>query len=301
MKKTFVLFAVSCFLFAACDKNGPETPEPTPPTPPVSEVQKIPINISTTIGTRATDTGFENGDKTGIYVVNYNGETAGSLQSTGNHVTNMSFTYSGSWTPATPIYWKDESTKADFYCYYPYVSSITNVTAYAFAVKANQSAEADYKASDFLWGKASGVSPTSNAVPIKVKHLMSNLLVYLEAGDGYKEEDLKTAEITLCNLKTNATINLATGEVTAAGEPAEMTPKAEETYFRALVVPQSLSGADLVKIKLGDYTYVLKETITFESNKQHTCKIKVNKTSEGVNISISGWDTDDNEYGGEVS
>ena len=151
MRKFLLFFLAGSFFLAGCSKGdggGDQTPEP--PTPPV-EPSKIPINIMTGIWTRATDSAFEQGDKTGIYVVNFNGESAGSMTTTGNHVDNMQFTYSGTWTPDTPIYWKDQSTKADFYCYYPYTENIGDVGAYAFSVKVAQSSESNYKASDFLW------------------------------------------------------------------------------------------------------------------------------------------------------
>lgn len=129
---------------------------------------------------------------------------------------------------------------------------------------------------------------------------MSNLLIYLKAGNGYKDEDLKQAQIAICGLKTDATIDLTTGRANAAGAMTEMTPKAEADCYRALVVPQSVADVDLIKVSIGEYEYVLKQTITFEANKQHSCTLTVNKTSEGINIEIGGWETDENDYGGSV-
>lgn len=296
MKKFLLFFPAGCLFLAACAEGGGEEPTTSPPVEP----SKIPINITAGVWTRATDAAFEQGDKAGIYVVNFNGASAGSLVTAGNHVDNMRFTYSGSWTPDTPIYWKDQTTKADFYCYYPHSTSVANVSVYPFTVKADQSSESNYKASDFLWGKAAGVAPTANPVQITVKHMMSNLLIYLKAGDGYKSEDLKQAKITICGMKTDATIDLATGKATASGTVADMTPKAEADYYRALVVPQSVANADLIQVSIGESEYVLNQTVTFEANKQHSCTLTVNKTSEGINIGIGGWETDENDYGGTV-
>ena len=64
----------------------------------------------------------------------------------------MGFTYSGTWNPDTPIYLTDNSTHADFYVYHPYVSSVADVTKLAFTAMDNQSAESDYKKSDFVYG-----------------------------------------------------------------------------------------------------------------------------------------------------
>ena len=106
MRKLLALAAVAAFMFS-CSENPTPEPEPTPTPPPTQE--KWAINISTSI-TRATDTSFENGDKVGIYVVNQ----PNTLKATGNHADNIGFTYSGSWSAVTTIYWKDETTKADF-------------------------------------------------------------------------------------------------------------------------------------------------------------------------------------------
>jgi hypothetical protein len=293
MKKNLLLF-VSSLCLLACS-GGSETEEiPTQPS-------KLPLNIGVNVATRATDTAFESGDKVGIYVVNYKNDSPGTLAASGNHVTNEAFTYSGSsWSSTTQLYWQDQTTKADFYGYYPYASSVSNVNSYSIAVQADQSTEANYKASDFLWGKKEGVAPTGSAVQLNLSHLMSNIIIYLKAGKGYTDSEVSNAAITIVGLKTNATLNMATGVVTATGTASDIKPKAESGYLRALVVPQSVSNAALIKVTINDYTYTLTQTVTFESNKQIKCTLTVDKIEEGLNIGISGWETSDIDYGGTV-
>lgn len=298
MKRFLLFFLASFALFISCSKDSAsEIPTPTPPSS--AEINKIPISISTQI-TRATDTDFEKNDKVGLYVVNYNGSTPGTLVSSGNHVDNMRFTYSGSWTPDEEIYWKDESTKADFYTYYPYTASISNVAALPLSVETDQSSEANYKASDFLWGKTAGVAPTKNTVNMSMKHVMSNIIIKLVPGDGYKVEDLAIAKIEICGLKTNATVNLTNGEITATGISADITPINETTQYRALVIPQNVTDIDLVRIKIGDNTYLLNQTINLLPNRQYTSTITINRSSQGINIGIGEWEEDDMDYGGTV-
>lgn len=297
MKKLLLFTVVFYTLFISCSKDTPgETP--IPDRPPI-ESKKIPISISTQI-TRATDTNFERDDKVGLYVVNYNGSTPGTLASTGNHVNNMRFIYSGNWTPDEEIYWKDESTKADFYIYYPYTSSISNIAALPTSVKTDQSTEVNYKASYLFWGKTEGISPSKMAVNMSVKHVMSNIIIKLVPGDGYKKEDLSTAKVTICGLKTNATVNLTNGEITATGVSADITPINETTQYRALVIPQSVTDIDLIRVKIGDNTYLLNQSINLAPNKQYTSTITVNRSSQGINIGIGEWEVDDIDYGGTV-
>lgn len=297
MKKIGWSVLLSSLMLIGCSKaEKTVTPEPEPPIEPA----KIPIAIATGLWTRATDSAFEENDKVGLYVVNYSGGSAGTLTNSGNYVNNMCFTYSESWQPETPVYWKDQTTKADFYSYYPYSASIGNVSAHPFSVRADQSAEADYKASDFLWGSRTGVAPTADPVMITVRHAMSNLIVRLQAGQGYSEADMDRASITVHGLRTGAVINLADGSVTATGGASSMIPLKESGRYRALVVPQTVSDVKLIEVSLDGSTYSLTQSMTFESNKQHTCTLVVNRIGEGFNFGIDGWETDGKDYGGIV-
>lgn len=293
---------VALIIFTGCSKESEDIDNPIPKLDlPKVEDSKIPINIATGLWTKATDSGFESGDKIGLYVVNYSGSSPGVLSNSGNHVSNMRFTLSSSWTPDSPIYWKDGTTKTDFYCYYPHNSPITDITSYPFNLKANQSTTANYKSSDFLWGKTSGLLPSSNAILITVNHVMSNLIIKLTPGTGYTESELTSATITIKNLKSNSTVNLSTGVATAIGTTGDIIPLKETGFYRALVVPQSITDLDLIQVELGTDTFTLKKTITFVPNKQHTCTLIIGKTSDGVNITIGGWDNDGIDHGGTLN
>ena len=128
MKVVFWLHILVFLSLYGCSGGGSEK-EVIPPMEP--ETPKVRIALNCGIASRATETNFESGDKVGLFVVNYNGSSAGTLQNTGNHADNVKFTYSSAWTPERDIYWKDGTTKADFYCYYPY-ATVTDVTAYKF-------------------------------------------------------------------------------------------------------------------------------------------------------------------------
>ena len=288
MKKFFTLMAAVAAMISCSDnvENVPTTPE----------TEKLPINISTTL-TRATDLAYETGDKVGIFVVN----EPNALATSGNHVDNMGFTYSSKWTPDTPIYWLDQTTKADFYCYYPYAEA-ASTTAHSFATKADQSSLANYKASEFLWGKTTGVTPTEEAVNITTNHTFSNALVILKPGDGFTEATLAAAtkSVKICGVKTGATINLATGVATANGNATEVTPYLDGAQYRALIVPQATAEGALIVVTVEGVDYTLSRSMTFKANKQHKFTVTLNKVSNGVNVGIGGWETDEEDYGGSA-
>ena len=294
MKKLF-LFALVAMMLCSCSKSGNNEKIPLPVKP-----TEIPINVSMGVWTRATDTSYESGDKVGIYVINYDGSTAGTLQSSGNHVDNMRFSYTTKWTPDTEIYWKDQTTKADFYCYYPY-GSPADISAYAFTTKADQSKLADYKASEFLWGKATGITPTANAVPIITNRSMCNMLIYVVAGEGFTAETLAAANksVKISSVKTSATVDLRTGVATATGSAAEVIPYNEGEYYRALIVPQTVAdGSNLITVTVDGVDYTLAKGFTFKANTQHKFTVTVNKSSGGVDIGIGDWEIDDTDNGG---
>lgn len=297
MNKLFIYAATVCTILVSCSTS--EHYESNQPSEPLT---KIPIKLSIGNFSRANDNAFEVNDKVGVYVVNYNGSTAGTLAASGNYVTNMQFTYQNSeWIPESAIYWKDNTTHADFYAYYPYSAS-ANTSAHPFSVKANQSTEDDYWASDFLWGKATNIAPTEETVPITTNHVFSNVLIYLEAGYGFTTETLSAAtkSVKINNLKTSATINLATGVATATGSATQVTPWSVGGYYRAMVVPQTVAdGTSLITVTIDGVDYTLKSGATFVANKQHEITVTVNKSSNGVNIGIGGWG-DGSDFSGDA-
>jgi len=67
---------------------------------------------------RANDAGFVNGDRMGIYMVDYVNNQPGVLSATDNRASNVLYTFNGTankWESATTLYWKDKNTAADFY------------------------------------------------------------------------------------------------------------------------------------------------------------------------------------------
>jgi hypothetical protein len=292
--KTLMTLIPAALLALACGKTAPAPENPDPVKP--QETVKIPINIATAV-TKVTDTGYEADDAIGLFVVNQPGD----LLQSGNHADNAKFAYDGEkWAADNQLYWADDKTSADFYAYYPYSASAT-VDGHSFSVQQDQSTQDGYKASEFLAGSKKGVAPTPDPVLISTDHIMSCLRIELKAGTGWTDSDINAAGVVITGLQNNAKINLADGTVTADGNVADITPlPLGEGVYKALVVPQTVDNADLIKIKVGNNDYVLKTSVTFVSGKQHKCTIVIDRTSEGINISINPW-KDGEEFGGTVN
>ena len=286
MRKIFSLGALLYILMMAyCHKASVSDNNSGP--------SSIRIKLAMTV-TKATETAFESGDVVGVYMA------YGNLVGSGNYLNNKRFSLSGTtWSADEDLYWRDQTTAADFYCYYPYAANVTDATKYVFSVKSDQSSEANYKASDFLWGKTTGVAPTESTVLITSAHKMSSLTVTLTPGDGFTADEFASAQktVSITGVKTSAEINLASGAVSATGEAGSITPYTGAGDYRALVIPQTVSAsAPFLTITVNRVPYNVSEAFTFASGTKHSVTAKVDKTSSGLRIGIENWTIDGTDY-----
>ena len=271
--------------------------------------------------TRANDGGFADGDQIGVFIVNYNNDEAQSLQPTGNHADNVRYTYdekSGKWTGSYQLYWKDKNTPVDAYGYYPFDANLNSITAYAFSVQHNQRDNlksgrelSGYEASDFLWAKKEGVIPTVGAVTLQHHHLMAGVKVVLTEGDGFDAGEWDNIEKTVIveNTLTQSTINLQTGAVKAVeGSVASIIPQQQIGQYRAVVVPQTVSG----ETKLFSFTidgkstaFTRQEPMIYYPGKLHQFTFSVQKLLETgdyvltlLTESITPWENDTESHHG---
>lgn len=284
---------ISASLLAGCsgDKEIPDEPE------------RIPLRISTEMWTRASDNGYEKSDVVGIYVVNREDGTVAELKNSGNHLDNMDFTFDGyGWKAGKEVYWKDESTPADFYCYYPYRNGVTDVSAVPFEIVSDQSTVERYISGEILWGRTEGAKPSEDPVHIMTNHTLSKLVIYVLPGKGYDDASLakESVSVTVCGLRTGCSLDLRTGKVTETGSVGEITPLKDGNTWKALVAPQKVTDVELVKLNVGGIPYSLVQTAVFESGMQYTCSITVNRLGQGVNIGIGEWEDSGIDYGGTV-
>lgn len=271
-----------------------------------NEISQIPT-------TRVNDEGFCNGDGVGVYVVNYENGSAGTLRLEGNQADNVRYVYdepNGKWTPDEAVYFRDKHTHVDLIGYYPY-STPTSVEAYPFEVAKDQSTDAangllgGYEASDFLWGKTVDVAPTTQRINIKFQHRMAGALVALSEGTGFAEGEFAQLEkaVLVTNTIRKATVDLATGEITPSGDvpTTGIVPYKKGGEFRAVVVPQSVAASTpLFSITVDGTPYVFRKTepFAYTGGKLHKFTIEISKKSESglefklLGESITAWETD---------
>ena len=318
--KNKLLLSLCCgtLLFAGCTHDFDE-PTPIVPTTPSGTIA---INIDGNIDqvtTRANEAGFCNGDAVGIYAVNYDGETPGTMVPEGNQADNVRFIFNFDeyrWVPDYDIYYKDDHTAVDLIGYYPYNPNISNISAYPFEVAQKQNTDATsgqiggYEASDFLWGKAENVAPTASRIKLQFKHRMAGVQVSLVEGSDWGEGEWAQVEkaVLVANTKRKATIDLATGEITATGDvqDTDIIPYAENGEWRAVVVPQTVSsGTPLLSLTVDGVPYLYKYKVDgvptdfdYTSGKLHKFTVKVSKKEQTgvefdvISVAITAWEAD---------
>lgn len=208
----------------------------------------------------------------------------------------------------------------DIYVYAPYDAAYTSLTtAQTFTVKADQSKEADYVASDLLYAKKANVARISAAsgfqdVPLTFDHMLTKLIIELEQGDG--TGSLAGATVELINVGTAGTISLTDGTVTIqdAGNAqtgtvsvfkygykknADDTETADNTCTKGAVVVYPHTAAELANAKVRitmpggttTYTASLATTNITELDAKNSYTYKVRVSADGITFSaaISPW------------
>lgn len=317
MKKELLYF-LPFLLIAGCADERYGTP--ARPDGSTGEIT-LSAEIRQTNISRVDDSGFADGDKFGVFMVEYaSASNPGELLPAGNLADNLKYTLNdGSWTPAYPVYWNDKDV--DVYGYYPYDPELASVEAYPFTVEYNQASEpaggrlGGYEASDFLYARYEKANRRNGTIPLQFNHMMAGVQVTLIEGADFEDGQWADLEksVLVENTRRESEINLSTGAITLS-DPQE-TPRGiimagYKDDYRAVVVPQTVSaGQTLLSITVDgtSYQFVRQSDMVFESSKMHKFSIKVDRrVATGdyaftlINEAVTAWESDLISHNGKV-
>lgn len=200
---------------------------------------------------------------------------------------NLSTAAPTKWPLATP---STETVSIEAWA--PFTAAPTIGTG-QFTVQADQSTEANYVASDYLYGSraAFGNSVIASPVLVTFDHKLAKINVNVSNSDGSSVTGAKVVfgPSTLdldAQLKANGAVDAATGG-SATGAITMATALDANATASCIIIPQSLNANDdLFTITLGSDTYTCKTTTarTFDPTKVYTFNLSL---SDGTTIVLS--------------
>ncbi|MBO5017916.1 MAG: CotH kinase family protein [Alistipes sp.] len=224
---------------------------------------------------------FADGDRVGLYVINYNGDAIEGIAAKGNQVDNAPFVYKGgSWSTSPAVYYRDNATKVDMIGYYPHmvVDDISNID---FAVATDQTT--GYASSELMWARMRKVTPTDKAVGMILAPRTARIVLTLRRGDGWTDSEWESAakSAVVCNTVTEARFNLVTGEVKLVENyPNDIAAYRSGDGFTAVVLPQDISASmRLFQVEVAGESYTLNtsEKLKMTAGGVYPFELRINK------------------------
>lgn len=281
-KASFPIVLSVLLQFCSCTANTPDTN---------SFPEDLSIRITASIDkeqeviTRVTETAsasaFEDGDMTGIYVVNHHRLSEavfipGTLEVHGNQADNEKHSIrmngnASAWTAENPetMQWTDAATPIDLFAYSPYSEKISEgaseMTTVPFNIYLDQSADnglpgtakrSNYQLSDLMWAEArnktktNAVGQSSDPLELKFTHLLSKISVKVTLNDEFPSKPTNYL-LQISGTYTQSNVDFTTGKVSVVPSadfssitPANETPETGATYdyrHKAILIPQKVA------------------------------------------------------------
>lgn len=183
-------------------------------------------------------------------------------------------------SPTTPIYFPVDNSDIDVYLYAPYNASPTvdGDMVMNFSIQSDQSTDANYILSDYLFGKATAVyngavSPAVNKrADVTMYHALSKIILKIEAPVGVSVAGLTNLKIT--SVKPDTQIRMANGsaaDMTVGSDPTDHLAIASGTPGDVIVT--TATGFDPAVANTNGYAAIIPPQ---------------SMTSMGISITVDG-------------
>ena len=203
------------------------------------------------------------------------------------------------WFNYPDIYWQDAKTNYYFRGLAKYESNkITSV--------GNDGTTAN-QGTDLLWAttaqhtgtnnsdtsvtveEGAAISPRTSHVPMTFSHAMSKVTFVLQTTTDASKVDLEDAKVTIPDLYTTGTIDVATGAITGSGDKSALENVTSNTA--TIVIPQDVNSK-VITITLKDgttYRYTLGDSETWEGGKSYIYTVTLQKEKIDFRSLIKEW------------
>ena len=235
MKKNMIFAAIAALALTACSNDDDIKVGGDNAILLTSSLNVAETRAATNIQTSA----FDAGETVDVYITENNG---GNNPTTYPQPIEYTTGAGGALTVGTQYYYPTSGNGVNIYALYP----ATAETGKLFTIAEDQSIDANYKASDLMYGKPASnpVSPSANAVDIQFTHLLSKVTINLKPG--VNVTSLDGAEVKLLGVQPSTTLTASKDGCSIAPASGDATPitvmTATETVTSgsAIIVPQTL-------------------------------------------------------------
>ena len=239
------------------------------------------VKISPVI-TKVTDVNFEDGDRIGLSI----------FKNDAYYAENALLTF-GDGVFAGDLVWYTEGAETSVLtAYYPYSASGMPET---FAVQADQTE--GYEESDLIAGTKSDVTPSSAAVTVGFKHLLSKIMLDIDNQSG---SELTSVKLSGSRISASVDLSSLTVAVDGSGSAEDITMQAVTAgeQYRAIVIPQTVAFTLTVTTASGKTLTQNLASVDLKQGGQYTMSATVVEDNLSVNLSgeITNW-TDEGEIG----
>ena len=230
MKKMTKLFVLALLAGAMVSCNTEDTASTT-----ANGKVAVQFTGGISVDTCAAGQAWADGDKIGIFMIEASKTLSADVIKEG--VDNVCYQTSGSSTfspisGGKTIFFPIDGD-VDFYSYYPH----TTVSDYKVAL--NVADQTSQEAIDFMYAQTKGCHKSIPQVELKFNHMLSNLVLNVQPGNGLTEDDLNKLKVTIKDQNTTATFNLADGVISGEGNPANIQMKTVKVgkKYEAILLP----------------------------------------------------------------
>ena len=309
MRKISAIILAASLILAGCSRNDAEKV--------AISLAAMPASVSTrVVDDIVQDALFDDGEQVDVFVTDLTGftvydqpqvYTAGGTTAVGSVTGNILETTPQQFYPRGSV-----SIRA--YCPHGFAGT-SDTGIETFTVAADQTAIADYKASDLMAASVPSQSPTSRNVNLPFSHKMARMAVYVETMNGFDQSDIVSISLAAKRSADFNKENLTT-TLTASGNPIEdVTLVGAGGRLGACIVPPQTMAATsgtagyLIKVVInkGGTTQNLyyRNTAPLDMMEGNTYLVRLkcsNAVITGYTAAVAAWGTPstDQELLGEL-
>jgi len=182
-----------------------------------------------------------------------------------------------------------------------------------YSVKTDQTTEANYAASDLMFGTRLNAYTTEDTVALSFKHLLSKIIIVpkVDASADFTIKKIKVMNtIPTANLTLNQTSRSTAPTIVASGNRANISIATDASTYtgtdvedECIIIPQTLPATVLnssgvavatpfIRVTLDnetEYTYSLPSSMTFEAGKSYRFTVQLKESDISVGYTVDDW------------